>query len=243
MATSRYSWDPNSNLDKMIVVARCGEDVSWVNVFFGNVPSAVYQCLDDNALHPIRFRGNEALAYFTFIVDFYDDLPASMVFLHGHQYAWHMPDVVPVLRKLQWDLPFANLNYMNATDDSFTGSMLFPARPEQLGVGSWLYNQSKHYKDAWEELMSAELGPVPERVAAPCCSTLLVSRERILRHPKAFYERIRMWLAVTTVGSFWSGRVFEYMWGPLFGNSAILSLQSECQVLHCDDANPRPAPL
>ena len=32
-------------------------------------------------------KGNEAMAYLSFIIDYYKRLPASMVFLHGHRRA------------------------------------------------------------------------------------------------------------------------------------------------------------
>ncbi|CAK0800502.1 unnamed protein product, partial [Prorocentrum cordatum] len=35
--------------------------------------------------------GDEALAYLTHIVDNYDRLPEAVVFLHGHESAWHAP--------------------------------------------------------------------------------------------------------------------------------------------------------
>ena len=58
--------------------------------------------------NPARY----AQAYLQFIVDFYDRLPAAMVFLHAHRSAWHRGDALRLLPRLRWGgAPYANLRY------------------------------------------------------------------------------------------------------------------------------------
>eukprot|EP00928_Gymnodinium_smaydae_P057490 TRINITY_DN40724_c0_g1_i1.p1 TRINITY_DN40724_c0_g1~~TRINITY_DN40724_c0_g1_i1.p1 ORF type:complete len:427 (+),score=93.58 TRINITY_DN40724_c0_g1_i1:70-1350(+) len=45
---------------------------------------------------------------------------------------------------------------------------------------------SKHWNDTYQE----ELGDFPREYCIDCCAQFAVSRERILRHPRAFYERL-----------------------------------------------------
>ncbi|KAK9808138.1 hypothetical protein WJX73_000955 [Symbiochloris irregularis] len=58
------------------------------------------------------------MGYLQFIIDYYDRLPASTVFLHGYRESWHLHDHVPLLRRLKWGaLPFANIRYSNGPQD------------------------------------------------------------------------------------------------------------------------------
>lgn len=66
------------------------QDTSWLDVYLSDIPHIVYQVDDPantkGALHrTVKNKGNEAMAYLQFIVDYYDRLPASIVFLHGHR--------------------------------------------------------------------------------------------------------------------------------------------------------------
>jgi hypothetical protein len=66
------------------------QDTSWLDVYLSDIPHVVYQVDDPEwtrgALHrTVRNKGNEAMAYLQFIIDYYDRLPQSMVFLHGHR--------------------------------------------------------------------------------------------------------------------------------------------------------------
>ncbi len=50
--------------------------------------------------------------YIQYIVEHYDRLPASIVFMHAHRSAWHRGDAVGLLQRLRWGaVPFANLRY------------------------------------------------------------------------------------------------------------------------------------
>ena len=42
------------------------------------------------------------MAYLQFIIDYYDRLPQTMVFMHGQRDAWHLRDHVPILQRLRW---------------------------------------------------------------------------------------------------------------------------------------------
>ncbi len=49
-------------------------------------------------------------------------------------------------------------------------------------------------------------------------SQFLVSRQRILAHPRAFYERCRVWLLTQTDHTEHNAaKVFEFAWHLMFG--------------------------
>ena len=83
------------------------QDTSWLDTYLSDIPHVVYQVDERNktvgAQHAtIANKGNEAMAYLQFIIDYYTELPASIVFLHGHRSESHAlsPRVsdVPVLK-------------------------------------------------------------------------------------------------------------------------------------------------
>jgi hypothetical protein len=54
-------------------------------------------------------------------------------------------------------------------------------------------------EQVWPQMYEEELGPPPPILAAPCCAEFMVSRDRILAHPKSFYVHLRDWIAETEV--------------------------------------------
>ena len=63
--------------------------------------------------------------------------------------------------------------------------------------------------------------PVPEVLAAPCCSQFALSRERALSLPRVRYEQLRDWLLHTHLIDSVSGRIFEYVWQFVFLGQAV----------------------
>lgn len=66
------------------------QDVSWLDVYLSDIPHLIYQVDSPNntrgAQHAtLANKGNEAMGYLQFIIDYYDRLPASAVFLHGYR--------------------------------------------------------------------------------------------------------------------------------------------------------------
>jgi hypothetical protein len=71
--------------------AVCLQDTSWLDTYLSDIPHVVYQVDDPEktvgAQHAtLANKGNEAMGYLQFIIDYYDKLPSSIVFLHGHRW-------------------------------------------------------------------------------------------------------------------------------------------------------------
>lgn len=87
--------EPPKNLHtKALVVASMkGDDTSWLDEFFSDWERNVYVMNDASAqLTVARNKGRESMAYLTFLIDNYHDLPEYMVFLHSLRYQWHNED-------------------------------------------------------------------------------------------------------------------------------------------------------
>ena len=89
---------PGSTYTKCLVVPKVtGEDTQWIEkelsdmLNSGRLTTAIYHMDDPSAtLHPIENKGNEAMAYLSYLIDFYDtDLPDVVLFMHSHQNTWH----------------------------------------------------------------------------------------------------------------------------------------------------------
>lgn len=66
------------------------QDTSWLDTYLSDIPHVVYQVDDPQntvgAQHATLVnKGNEAMGYLQFIIDYYDRLPDSIVFVHGHR--------------------------------------------------------------------------------------------------------------------------------------------------------------
>ena len=77
----------------------CMQDTSWLDVYLSDIPHVVYQVGDPGASigaqhATLANKGNEAMAYLQFILDYWERLPAAVVFLHGHRCA-HMAGTCP----------------------------------------------------------------------------------------------------------------------------------------------------
>ena len=70
-----------------------GEDTSWLGEYFPDWQANVYVMNERSAdLTVAKNKGRESMAYLTYLIDNYDDLPEYMVFLHSLRYQWHNED-------------------------------------------------------------------------------------------------------------------------------------------------------
>lgn len=76
---------------------------------------------------------------------------------------------------------------------------------------------------AWEEILASELGQLPNELHVNGGGQFMVSRDRILKHSRTFYQDCLGWLADSVTLSPWDkGMVFEYTWKIIFGESSEL---------------------
>ena len=58
-------------------------------------------------------------------------------------------------------------------------------------------------------------------IASACCAQFAVSREQVRKRPIEDYIVLRDWLLRTEKNDAKSGRVFEFIWGYVFGKDAV----------------------
>lgn len=194
---------------------------------------AIYTVNDTTApLHTSANKGREANAYLTFIVDNYDHLPDTMVFVHSHRKgypeAWHTDaedyDTVNVLRRL-------NLTHVHA--EGYANLRCNPnpgcAEPSRIEPHAHVNDTAPlalaeaaevAWLEAWPRLFG-DKQDMPEVISATCCAQFAVSRRQVLRRPVADYRRFHGWLMETWMSDEVSGRVMEYAWHMVFGKEAV----------------------
>lgn len=176
-------------------------------------------------LQPIRFVdvpnvGDEALAYFSFIITRYDSLPDFVFFAHDHQCAWHAThDMGAVLKRTLPCIAKSKVGYMNLNDGpadkGFQEPECYYTFPGAQRQGSEITEaQAADHRGlelprVWDELFKPFLGDMPIRYCMDCCAQFAVSRERLKSHTLDFYRRQ---LAAVKAGK----TSFEYFWRMLF---------------------------
>lgn len=175
------------------------------------------------------------MAYLTYIIDHYDNLPEFIIFHHGHRRAWHQPEPTPMkLRALNLS-SLAHDHYINlrcahlpgCTADTYID--LVHVDPKDLR------QQAHMLPRFWNTMFGQEsvwdLGPKPSNVSVTCCAQFAVTREAIRRRPLAFWvnyrrplerdleEYVPIWGPQTN--SYSIGICYEKLWHMVFGKPAI----------------------
>ena len=191
-------------------------------------------------LHPILNKGREAMAYLTFLIDHYHNLPSTMVFVHPHLQAWPQAwhtdaddyNQVSSIRSLKLDYVqehgYANMRCIHG-----------PGCPDEIQP----FRQEEHrtaehaMRDAWPYMFGGNISSIPKTIAQPCCSQFAVSKAQVLQRSQGDYIRYRQWLLDTPIDDATSGRVFEYLWHVIFGKEPVYCpelFSCRCQQFgHC----------
>ena len=226
--------------DKIIVMAKTSrEDTSWVEADLWDWQSAIYT-VDGNAsdlsltetLTTPANKGHEAMAYLTYVIDYYDTLPGIITFLHPHRdgffSSWHTDTAlhsnVDALRNL--NMTFVGIQgYVNLRCNWNPGCEHSDRNSQHVTAEIWA--------DVFEGTTTPQtVESYPGEVAQACCAQFAVSKEAVRRRPKEDYERLRAWLLATELSDRKSGRVMEFLWQFIFGgNSVNCPLAAQC---YCD---------
>lgn len=84
-------------------------------------------------------------------------------------------------------------------------------------------------RHAWGQFFGKWLGPLPPRIAAPCCAEFIASRDAVRRQPKEFYAAALEWIAATELGSKAIAISVEFVWHLIFQPEPWLVVaQREC---------------
>ncbi len=225
-------WDWSHNVSpfatpppvEVVVASLKSENTSWVQQHLPSWFHSIYIVDDPSAKLTVpRNKGREAMVYLSHIINNYDTIAETTIFVHASRFAWHNDDPdydnLAALRRLKLDYVQAS-GYVNLRCVLILGCHVEirphadEASAEERANGissSGLPLTAKQiYKQAFEELMPGV--EVPQEVGVSCCSQFAVSREAIYSRPREDYVRLRDWLLETPLADDLSGRVLEYMW-------------------------------
>jgi hypothetical protein len=212
----------------LVVASTSTDDIAWTaDLRIPNLNIIRYVRDDPSAqYHPPVSKGRDALMYFTYMRDFYDQLPDVSVFVHGRE----TDDQVD--SALQQSMSFA-LSQLDL--DAVARRQYFNLRVSwKDGCDAWI-NTTRVGKEAEtpeEGVMAAAFRanfgdqvPVPEFFEGPCCSQFAVTRELIQRRTKEDYQRYMDWLIDSRLQEGLADRVWERLWPWLF-----VEEPSDCMV-------------
>ena len=205
-----------SDTELVIVSSHWNEDLTWLKSLSipivvcgkdGETPSAIptnIRCKTPNI-------GYETSSYLKFIIEFYDELPAHVAFIHGHENAYHQTrDLAEILNSNEWKtgkyytLNFYPINRCIDGDDI--------ARP-----------LLKNIAIVWNEYFKPYLNiPTPSCVETDCCAQFVLPRDIIKRYPKSVYEHWYKLIMSDSQEKFNINTkdmaiVFEHVWYLIFG--------------------------
>ncbi|KAJ5381822.1 uncharacterized protein N7496_004250 [Penicillium cataractarum] len=217
--------------DKVIVMARLQEEpTDWVQEELPDWQRAIYivNPSEDARSNPQILttplnKGHESMAYLTYVIDHYDTLPSTIVFLHAHRAGFLMENGYVNLR-CNWNPGCKQSHRFNqhVTDqvwwDIFEGTSTPPL------------NASSPYE---QEFSGHRYMRKPEQIGAACCAQFAVSRGQVLKRPREDYVKFRQWIIDTELNDAMSGRVMEFLWHVIFGMEAVYCPDEQlcyCQV-------------
>lgn len=189
-------------------------------------------------------RGHEATPYLTYIIDNFDSLPVTSVFVHGSRFSWHNDDVnydnLNLLRRLNTSSALASpsVGYHNLRCD-WSASTCAPSSQPQNSYETRLRGVIEPFNArvvsdgllpvALQQIFgSANLGR-NDAVRSQCCAQFIVSRDRIKQHSREEYVALRQWLLDGPAPSddMIAGRIMSYLWHILFLPQSELSANSD----------------
>ncbi|KAJ5104819.1 hypothetical protein NUU61_002166 [Penicillium alfredii] len=241
--------------DKVIVMAKLEEEnTDWVAQELPDWQRAIYTVnpsqstqSDTLALTTPSNKGHESMAYLTYVIDHYNDLPSTIAFLHAHRagflLAWHVDaplhDNAAAIRMLQLDFVQQN-GYVNLRCNWNPGCKAAHRFNKHVTDQVWwdvfegTSTPPLNTSDPWQQSSATQRYlPKPDQVGAACCAQFAVSRNQVLRRPLSDYVKIRQWVLDTELKDSSSGRVMEFLWHVIFGMEAVYCPAEEvcyCQV-------------
>ena len=204
---------------------------SWQRAVYIVNPSNITS--EDALTVPVN-KGHEGMAYLTYLIDNYDNLPANIAFLHSHRNgflrAWHtdtpLHDNVFAMQRLQFDY-LQEQGYVNLRCKWNPGCLESHRRSNYLHMTEEIWNDifTNTSTPPIALLPRSEGGQnsitMPKSVGVACCAQFAVSRDQVRKRPRQDYIAMRDWLVSTELSDAKSGRVLEYLWHIIFGADAV----------------------
>lgn len=217
-------------MERLVVKARLqDEDVSWLDRLFP-ANQRFYLVVDEkfSQLHGGRGvdKGRVADLYLQWIIERYDNLPETMIFLPPEQQskshagkhvlaqdAFELRSAVLKLHTLA--IQSSGFSHLRCPSPATCSNLVQPFRnpPDELRTSDESMDR------AWQGIfgnkdVALDLATVPSAAFA-------VSRAQVQKRPEADYRRARIWLNKSKMDDDSAGRVMEYLWPVIFGRDEV----------------------
>lgn len=163
----------------MAVVARFDEDVEWLH----RAPIA-YTIVNKSTAVPNE--GYDASSFLWFIVDRYGlALPEFTLFMHAHERSWHHAQYSQLASMLIAFEQLPNNGFLSVSHGD-QGQMLYTEKEPMAEL-----SHAEHQRLRRDIIgLDTPLVHTGGRVRFPACAQFWVRRDRILSHPRSYYERL-----------------------------------------------------
>jgi len=232
-----------------LIVSRVASDgdASWISTLGEKYHLCIYDVDGSTNGNPTQLRvpanrGHEAMAYLTFLVDNYDNIPAAgAIFVHGSLFAWHNDspkyDNAELLAALNTTSALASSGYHNLRCDWSASTCPADSIPQgsfETGLTAKLepFNSRVVSDAAIPRALTSIFGGGDssltalgrsDAVKSQCCAQFIVSHANIHQHSREEYFALRQWLLdagnspnSAPLDDRISGRIMSYLWHILF---------------------------
>lgn len=218
--------------DTTIVTSHFNEDLTWLaqkDYMFKSIvvcdknggaiiPEQIKSKLDCLSCPNTENKGRETWAYLNYIVNNYNNLSERTAFIHGHENAWHYKNPLSILDAIL----VAKTNKYGYISLNIKHHPGFDYSPDR----NYRYQRTAPLMTKyWQEYFYPYLGEIPKKFSHDCCGQFVVTKDRILKHPKEAYEK---WFNLFEVlkdkekDETSYGYIFEFIWHIIFGEDHVV---------------------
>lgn len=213
--------------DVLVVSCEYKEDVSWLDKL--PYPHVIYSKThaDDTRRYLPRNVGAEAEAYLQFIIDRYDDLPNTMVFVHGHETSHHQDGTIgDILASLgnvkKYNYASLNNRWVCMVYDLPSAGWYHRRLRTKAATVDDIMLVAKDASQRWRDIdlhtrvLALSGQCLPEYTFTRHCAQFVVSRELVTARPREFWESLLALLYelhdAEGMGRVCTGVLMEVLW-------------------------------
>jgi hypothetical protein len=183
-----------------VVIAHYNEDLEWVNnLKYSYTIITKWGIPRETAPN----KGGEASCYLQYIIENYNNLSNTTIFLHGHRSSWHIHENIDEkVNRLEFNREYLNINdnviseYINYGCDNTKKYIPIVINKIKNCLNDDLIIEELYFKQA---------------------GMFYVKKENILRHSKETYMKLYDFLMTyDEIDSGVTGRGFEFTWHYIF---------------------------
>lgn len=193
----------------LIVSSHFKEDVSWLakTNFDYLIVSKSENIKNSDKIKIIPNKGNEFGSYLWFIVNYWDEMPEKIAFIHGHENSYHQ----------QYSMPEALFKYKDS--DIFCGlnGEFCTAIHNLKNNHPWF---QENFFDIWKFLGLDYIAPAPSKAVIQPGTQTIITKDNIKSINKKFYNKI-FDIIMSHDDSYLFCLALEVAWQIIFTKNAI----------------------